>query len=126
MVEDKTNIVAMLQGDMLAFRKPGEPLQIAFPDRYDTKELTELAQQVSRSYVPNATVGFTPVCCSDHQSFWEQGFPSTWFFERNGNIADDRYHDSGDLVDRVGYDFDEYVSVVRAMVATLATVAELE
>lgn len=28
----------MLQADMLGYHEPGEPMQIAFPDRYDTIE----------------------------------------------------------------------------------------
>jgi len=36
------------------------------------------------------------------------------------------YHDSGDLVNREGFDFDQYMATVKAMIATLATVAEIQ
>ncbi len=52
---------------MIAYRKPGEPIQVAFPDRYHTKELSGLLANVTSLYVPEAVVGVTSACCSDHQ-----------------------------------------------------------
>lgn len=36
--DNDTNVRFMLQADMLGYHLPGEPMQIAFPDRYDTIE----------------------------------------------------------------------------------------
>ncbi len=44
-----------------------------------SSSLTHAAQSAFRDY-------------SDHQSFWEEGYPSTWVFERNGPIRDPEYH----------------------------------
>lgn len=97
----------MLQADMLGYHASGEPMQLALPDRFDTiqavsvhcpcwhasRQLTQslclrlqrwLVGNLSMTYVPELQVGTTPACCSDHQSFNEQGFVSTWVFERNG------------------------------------------
>lgn len=52
---------------MLAYRKPGEPIQVAFPARYHTPEVTALLHNVTELYVPEAVVGVTGACCSDHQ-----------------------------------------------------------
>jgi len=52
---------------MLAYRKPGERVQIAFPARYHTAEVSSLLRNVTSLYVPNAVVGTTGACCSDHQ-----------------------------------------------------------
>lgn len=52
---------------MLAYRKPGEPIQVAFPARYHTPELSSLLHNVTELYVPEAVVGITGACCSDHQ-----------------------------------------------------------
>lgn len=49
----------------------------------------------------------TPACCSDHQSFDAIGYPATWVFERNGPIADPMYHNSGDISEREGFDFEQ-------------------
>ncbi|KAF8936372.1 Zn-dependent exopeptidase [Dissophora ornata] len=121
-----TKITMMIQGDMLAYRKPGEPVQVAFPARYHTAELSSLLRNVTELYVPNAVVGTTGACCSDHQSFWENGFPATAFFERNGPIADPKYHNSGDLVYREGYDFEQLSASTKAMLASVFEVAEFK
>lgn len=52
---------------MLAYRKPGEPIQTAFPARYHTPELSALLRNVTELYVPETVVGVTGACCSDHQ-----------------------------------------------------------
>ncbi|KAF9350548.1 hypothetical protein BGX26_011282 [Mortierella sp. AD094] len=126
MKQDGTTITMMIQGDMLAYRKPGEPVQVAFPARYHTPELSSLLRNVTELYVPNAVVGTTGACCSDHQSFWENGFPATAFFERNGPIADPKYHNSGDLVYREGYDFEQLSTSTKAMVASVFEVADVK
>jgi len=64
-------------------------------------------------------VGSTSACCSDHQSFHEQGFPATEVSERAGPIADPMYHNSGDLSDRDGYDFEQIRSIAKVQFATL-------
>ncbi|KAI1315087.1 hypothetical protein EDD11_001329 [Mortierella claussenii] len=122
--QDGTTITMMIQGDMLAYRKPGESIQVAFPARYHTPELSSLLRNVTELYVPNAVVGTTGACCSDHQSFWENGFPATAFFERNGPIADPKYHNSGDLVYREGYDFEQLSASTKAMLASVFEVAD--
>lgn len=59
------------------------------------------------------------------QSFYEQGYAGTQFFERCGNIIDDKYHDVGDVVDRQGFDLaGELVSLSRGVAATAFTLLE--
>ncbi|ORZ32502.1 hypothetical protein BCR44DRAFT_116154 [Catenaria anguillulae PL171] len=118
-------IVFMLQGDMLAYRKPGEPLQCALPAAHASPQANLVVRKVAEVYVPEVTVGTTTACCSDHQSFFEQGFVSTQVFERNGPIADPMYHNRGDLSDRVGYDWEQLQAVARVAVGTVVSVAEI-
>ncbi|PWY99678.1 Zn-dependent exopeptidase, partial [Testicularia cyperi] len=118
-----TPVKLALQMDMLAYRKPGEPLQLAFPDKLSTKSATAHVSALAELYAPQLTTGFTPACCSDHQSFWEQGFPATWVFERNGPIADPMYHNSGDLTNRTGYDTEQLAAIAKVVTATLLNVA---
>ncbi|MCO5590227.1 hypothetical protein L7F22_044196 [Adiantum nelumboides] len=117
--EKNTPVHFQLQADMLGYRKPGEPLQVAFPDKLATQAATDYVIDLARLYVPELQIGYTPACCSDHQSFWEQGFTSTWVFERRGPIADPCYHDSCDLTDRKGYDFEQIQSITKLCLATL-------
>lgn len=63
---------------------------------------------------------------SNKQSFWEAGFPATAFFERNGPIADPKYHNSGDLVYREGYDFEQLRASTKAMMASVFEVADVK
>jgi len=71
-------------------------------------------------------VGFTPACCSDHQSFHEEGFAASQVFERAGPIMDPMYHNSGDLSERIGYDFDQLKSIAKVEFATLLHTAGYE
>ncbi|KAJ9473884.1 putative aminopeptidase [Pseudozyma hubeiensis] len=118
-----TPVKLAVQMDMLAYRKPGEPLQIAFPDKFVTTTATKHLWEIAELYAPELEQGYTPACCSDHQSFWEQGFPATWVFERNGPIADPMYHNSGDVTEREGYDVEQLRSIAKVVVATLLDVA---
>lgn len=117
---EKKNVVLMIQGDMLAYRKPGESLQAAFPDSSQaTEEATWLAANITNLYVPELVTGRTKACCSDHASWRNVGYAATQFFERNGPIADPMYHNSGDLSRREGYDFDQLLAISKAMFATI-------
>jgi len=119
------NIVAMLQADMIAFRSDREGIQNGFANRYASQILTDLAISVMNTYTPEVETCYTSVCCSDHQSFYEQGYAGTQFFERCGNIIDDKYHDVGDVVDRTGFDLaGELVSLSRGVAATALTLLE--
>ncbi|KAG8876450.1 hypothetical protein FRB98_007266 [Tulasnella sp. 332] len=61
-------------------------------------------------------------CCSDHQSFHEQGFAATQLFERAGPIIDPMYHNSGDLSNRPGYDFEQLLAISKVALATILEV----
>ncbi|EJD04790.1 Zn-dependent exopeptidase [Fomitiporia mediterranea MF3/22] len=111
--EVNADITLMIQADMLAYHKPGEPPQLGLPDLIGTPEVAQLVSNISALYSPELEVGFTPACCSDHQSFHEQGFAATQVFERAGPIADPMYHNSGDLSQREGYDFRQLKSIVK-------------
>ncbi|KAI1790895.1 Zn-dependent exopeptidase [Ganoderma leucocontextum] len=117
--EQKANLTLMIQADMLGYHAAGEPPQLGLPDIIGTPEVTQLVANLSSIYSPELKVGFTPACCSDHQSFHQNGFPATQVFERAGPIADPMYHNSGDLSDRDGYDFDQIKSIAKVQFATL-------
>ncbi|KDQ06328.1 hypothetical protein BOTBODRAFT_39668 [Botryobasidium botryosum FD-172 SS1] len=121
-----TNVTLMIQADMLAYHSPSEPAQVGFPDIIGLPEATYLVGNITNIYSPELTVGYTPACCSDHQSFHEVGYPSTWVFERAGSILDPMYHNSGDISNRTGYDFKQVQSIAKATFATLLEVAGFE
>lgn len=120
------NLTLMIQADMIAYHEPGEPQQLGLPEFIGTPEVTQLVANISAIYVPQLVVGFSPACCSDHQSFHNQGFPATHVFERAGLIADPMYHNSGDVSDRVGYDFEQLANIAKVQFATLLHAARFE
>ncbi|KAG1744383.1 hypothetical protein EDB19DRAFT_1827008 [Suillus lakei] len=119
MRQKDANITVMIQADMLAYHAPGEPPQLGLPMYIGTPEVAQLVSNMSAIYSPELTVGYTAACCSDHQSFHEQGYASTQVFERAGPIADPMYHNSGDLSERPGYDLGQIRSIAKVQFATL-------
>lgn len=51
----------MIQADMLAYHKVGEPAQLGLPDFIGLPEAAWLVSNVSSIYSPELTVGTTPV-----------------------------------------------------------------
>ncbi|KAF8316823.1 Zn-dependent exopeptidase [Clavulina sp. PMI_390] len=117
--EQGRDVVVMVQADMLAYHSPGEPAQLGLPDLIGLPEVAQLIANVSKIYSPELTLGITPACCSDHQSFHYQGYPSTQVYERAGPIIDPMYHNTGDLSERRGYDLQQVRSIAK-----LATLLE--
>jgi len=113
------NVTLMIQSDMLGYHKADEPPQLGLPSYIGTSEVAQLLANASHLYSPELSVGITTACCSDHQSFHEQGFPATQAFERAGWIVDPMYHNSGDVSDRPGYDLEQIRSITKATFATL-------
>ncbi|KAI0668922.1 Zn-dependent exopeptidase [Trametes maxima] len=124
--EQGANITLMVQADMLAYRVPGEPLQLGLSDPalLGTAELTQILANVSAIYSPELTVGYLPYPGgSDHESFHEQGFPAAQVYERAGYPKDPMYHNSGDVSAREGYDFEQIKSIAKVELATVLHVA---
>ncbi|KAH7092787.1 hypothetical protein BKA62DRAFT_722403, partial [Auriculariales sp. MPI-PUGE-AT-0066] len=108
-----TPVALMIQADMLGYHVPGEPAQLGLPAVYHTPIASHLVGNVSLLYSPELLVGITRACCSDTQSFLENGFIATEMFERAGPIADPMYHSSGDLINRIGYDVEQIRSIAK-------------
>ncbi|KAE8224447.1 hypothetical protein CF319_g2639 [Tilletia indica] len=121
--EKKEPVRLALQADMVAYHQPGEPAQLAFPNRLATDSATKYVQSLAQLYTPELVTGYCTACCSDHQSYWEEGFAATWLFERNGAIADPAYHQSYDLTNRTGYDFEQLRGATQVALATLLETA---
>ncbi|EAL23617.1 hypothetical protein CNBA2640 [Cryptococcus deneoformans B-3501A] len=116
-------VLLQVQADMLGYHAPGEPLQLGLPETIHLPEASYLIGNLSQLYSPELVVGKTAACCSDHQSFVTYGFPATQVFERNGPIVDPMYHNSGDVSQREGYDFEQIVSIAKVTLSALLTVA---
>ncbi|SJL02392.1 uncharacterized protein ARMOST_05719 [Armillaria ostoyae] len=119
----ESNLTLVIQADMTAYHALDEPPQLGLPKTIGSPEAGDLVSAIAGIYSPELVVGYTSVCCSDHQSFHEQGFPATQLFERAGPIFDPMYHNSGDLSDREGYDFEQLKAIAKVQFATVLHVA---
>ena len=104
------------------WRLPGTQITLGMKDRFVAEWLLEVADSLATLYVPQVAVGRSASCCSDHQSFTENGFPAIGYFENEGGASDyPHYHKSTDLVEYV--DFDNALLISKAYLATFMTFA---
>mmetsp|Transcript_95836 Transcript_95836/g.206876 ORF Transcript_95836/g.206876 Transcript_95836/m.206876 type:complete len:447 (-) Transcript_95836:191-1531(-) len=95
------NIYAMANADMLGYQSTPE-IEQAFMDRSMSPELTTYAMDLISVYVPSLPTAYTGACCSDQQSFYENGYPSVGFFESsNSATAYPSYHKKTDLLENL-------------------------
>jgi len=117
------NIIAALNADMIGYRRPNTGVLLALVNRYTTTWLTEAAEQATRTYVPELTIGYTTACCSDQQSFLENGYPAMSYFETTGSaVVYPHYHQSSDLPEYL--DFEQMGLITKAAAAAIATFAD--
>merc|ERR1719277_686543 len=70
------NVIAMFNTDMIGYRQPGTPIKINLMNRKGDAGLLNIARQVTNTYLPGIANDNTAACCSDQQSFLENGFPA--------------------------------------------------
>jgi len=124
------NVVAMIQTDMTAVRLASDTLGLAFVDDARTTDptLTRAVQDFARTYKDPSLTIYTRVlsgssCCSDHQSYKENGFPSAGLIEPRGYTGDPQYHRVGDLSSRPEYSVTQLMLSARVMLAAGISIA---
>jgi Zn-dependent M28 family amino/carboxypeptidase len=85
------NVIAHIQQDMIGYHRAGDPAGVSFvQDRAAVDlSLTNYALGVAREFAPANFTVYTAVlsgssCCSDHQSYVENGYPSVGLIEPRG------------------------------------------
>lgn len=117
--EQRKNIVAMVNADMLGYQA-GDEITLGFKDRSVTPELVTLSKELTALYVPGLPTADSSSCCSDYLSFYENGFPSVGFFESGyAASAYPSYHTPTDLLQYVNTE--QLTLETRAVVATVLT-----
>lgn len=97
--QDGENIIAMFNADMIGYAPEGDAIVLAYMNRNADPDLTEISRAITELYVPEVQTDLTNVCCSDQQSFYENGFPAVGFFETpNPFVVYPQYHTSDDLL----------------------------
>jgi len=120
---DKANIIAAINLDMIGYRRPGTSVSVALVTRLTTPWLTTAVEEIIKTYLPGFAIVFSTACCSDQQSFIENGFPAMSFFETPGAfVVYPQYHKSTDLPEFL--DFTQMGLITKAAAASLASLAE--
>jgi hypothetical protein len=78
---------------MVGYQRGANP-ELSLVNRYVDLPLTALVRNVSVTYVPELPVSETSACCSDHQSFLENGYASAGYVEAGGYTIDPQYHNT--------------------------------
>ncbi|CAE7067640.1 unnamed protein product [Rhizoctonia solani] len=99
-------VYAMLNFDMVAYQPTSKPVLTVLTDTDAT--LQSFSQKLISSYVPEATL-YTNKCgyaCSDHFSWYNQGYPSVSIDESgpSDTYLNPYYHTASDTIDRLDFD----------------------
>jgi len=112
------DIQAMFNMDMIGYTDAAAGVTLSFDRDRATLWLTDSCKEISRTYLPNLPVGTTTACCSDQQSFFNAGFPTTGIFETPTNrVVYPRYHQVGDQWDNGFINYDQVWQFGKAMSA---------
>jgi len=118
------NVIAMFNTDMLGYRQPGTPITINFMNRVGDPDLINIAREVTNTYLPGIGNDNTAACCSDQQSFHENGFPAVGYFETPGRtVYYPQYHRTTDLLEYL--DLEQIATQAKAAYAATALMAEV-
>lgn len=125
-------VAAMIQTDMTALKLANDPMGLALVNdpRATDPELTQLVKELAGLYKDSQLTVYDKVlsgssCCSDHQSYKEQGFASAGLIEPRGYTGDPQYHKVGDVANRADYSIPQLTLSARVMLASGATIAKL-
>jgi hypothetical protein len=112
-----------VQLDMIAYRAPGDSLSVGFVTNDTDPGLNSFAMDIYQAYVPTlpVNIGYLSGGTSDHRSFFNHGFPSTFPFEDLGSYSP-FIHGYNDVS---GTSANDFVLATLITQGALATVAEL-
>ncbi|MGQ9706323.1 MAG: M28 family peptidase [bacterium] len=121
---NKENIVGVINADMFLFA-PGNFDIVWIPYNDNSKWLGEYYRGCANYYVPQLKVNaeyYPSYRSSDHASFWNYGFSAV--SQRETNRSNTYYHTNNDTLDKYLQYFPFGTNIVRACVATLASLSE--
>ncbi|CAE6426172.1 unnamed protein product [Rhizoctonia solani] len=116
-------VYAMLNFDMVAYQPTSKPVLTVLTDT--DASLQSFSQKLISSYVPEATL-YTNKCgyaCSDHFSWYNQGYPSVSIDESgpSDTYLNPYYHTASDTIDRLDFDkASKFVKLALAWIVELS------
>jgi hypothetical protein len=119
-----TQVVAMLNMDMIAYRQAGDAFDLDFATNDTNPALTQFCRDATATYVPSlpTVTGVLTAGSSDHASYAATGVPSAFFFE---DLDSDSpfIHTANDTLGNSANDFTLAREITKAFVAAAATLA---
>jgi leucyl aminopeptidase len=118
------NVLGMINLDMIGYRHPESELDIDVVFNQESRALRQTFAEVVAKYFPGVKQkdGVLHGGSSDHESFWEEGFPAIFLFE-DSERSSPYIHSNAD---RVGKSFNSpelAEQIARAAAATLVVLA---
>jgi len=113
-------VIAMYNIDMIGYTYPPDGILLCFDTGSVTTSLRTACENIAASYLPALKRSTNSGCCSDQQSWYNQGFPSMSLFETAGkDVLYPSYHQSSDTIEKVNM-----LQVYQFTQALLACAAE--
>lgn len=113
-------ILGMFNADMIGYTDSRYGVTVSFMNRSRDAALTNIAKELSQLYLPDLQVGETSGCCSDQQSFFEQGFPAAGIFETpTPNVVYPQYHRAGDTFDNGLINYDQVYQFGQSIMVSI-------
>lgn len=122
MAEKGEDLIVVFNADMLGYQLADQPITLGMKDRYISTWLLEVANSLTNLYVPSLPIGYSSSCCSDHQSFTENGYDAIGYFEHTGSASDYwAYHTGDDVIANIN--FEQLTLEAQAVYAAVLTFA---
>jgi len=124
-VSQGENLIAMINTDMSAYRANGDTRDVDFVTNNSTSSLINFCDGVAGLYVSNwaSKTGSLSGGTSDHQSYFQDGWPAVFFFEDVSQYSP-YIHSSADSYPQSTTDFLLSKMLVQGIVASLGTLAD--
>ena len=125
MVQQGTDVIAMLNTDMNAYRASGDTRDLDMVENNTTPWLNDLLIEISELYQPDFPTrkGSLFSGTSDHQPFFNDGFPAAFYFEDTGQFSP-FIHTGNDQLGNSANDFTLSEQIVKSILAGAAVLAD--
>jgi len=109
--------------DMIGYPNSAAPTTLYWSTNGVDRPLTDFGVELTYTYLGDDTlIGYSTGCCSDQQSFVENGYRAVSVFESTAASRNPNYHQSTDLPPTVNYNHARRITQMAA--ALLLTLAE--
>lgn len=121
--EMKGKAAAMVNADMIGYERRKSGTVYFDRDRVSTS-VQNLGRELVSIYMPGIKTDWAVGCCSDGESFYNQGIPTGSVFEAR-DVENPNYHEGSDLPDTLSYvHLRHNTQAIMALFSTLANIKQ--